>query len=306
MSTVNPVRLGYQHGPYMITTPGVYDNMSDGDYHRDPVLGGSISHSGLKAIMKAPAKFRYYRDHGRPPKSHFDVGHAAHGIVTGTGAPVRVVKADDWRTKIAKAEQADARAAGEVPVLAKEWADVEAMAEALRVDTTTGKLFVPGAGVAERTLIVFDPEFGIWRRVKLDWCTTLADGRVVFVDYKTTTDAHPDAIERAVWNFGYHTQNVFYTDAGEALGLGEDIVFLLVFQEKEAPYLITVVDLTAEARAWAAVQVRKAVETYAVCSAADHWPGYASDVVTVGLPRYADQQLTKAWERGSLRVVEDL
>ncbi len=75
--------------------PGVYDDLPAEYYHADPAL----SASGMKLLLDpgCPALYRYERDHPQPPKATFDFGHAAHRLVLGDGAKLRVLDYDDWR-----------------------------------------------------------------------------------------------------------------------------------------------------------------------------------------------------------------
>ena len=72
------------------------------------------------------------------------------------------------------------------------------------------------------------------------------DGRLILADYKTCQSAEPDAIARAVVNFGYDSQAAWYRDLVIGLGLARSAPFLFVFQETAAPYLVHVVELDAD------------------------------------------------------------
>lgn len=290
-----------------VTEPGVIDGMPDDVYHGDPVPGGSLSHSGLKTILDVPARFRHQQLHGRPHKRAYDLGHAVHAEVLGIGAPVQIIEARDYKTKAAQEERDAAYAAGEVPILRREWVQVQGMVEALRVHHTAGRLFVPGRGHAERSVFWYDDEFGIWRRARFDWSLRLPDGRFAMVDYKSVGKGtvSPGSIARKLYDFGYYTQDVYYSDGAEAVELGDDPAFLFVFQETEPPYLVTVAQASVEARQWARLKIRQGLDLYARCRAANHWPDYAPDVIEVGLPRYAEYDLEAQWRAGML-TVEDV
>ena len=70
-----------------ITRPGVYDNIPEAVYHRDPVPGGSLSSSGARKLLapSCPALFRHEQTHPQPHKKTFDLGSAAHELVLGEG-----------------------------------------------------------------------------------------------------------------------------------------------------------------------------------------------------------------------------
>lgn len=273
--------------------PGVYDLTAE-DYHADPVPGGSLSSSGAKRLLppSCPALFHHWATVGQEHKQAFDLGHAAHTLVLGVGAQMSVVDADDWRTKAAKDARAAAYAAGETPLLRAEHEQLVAMAAALAEHPSAGALLRPGTGNAEQTLIWQDQETGVWRRAMLDWTTHAADGRLWIVDYKTTRSADPSAVSKALENYGYLQQAPWYLDGATELGLAGDLepAFLFVFQEKTPPYLVTVAQPDPEVLAWGRRRNRKALDVYRRCVETGHWPGYADDVISVALPRWATYQ----------------
>lgn len=267
----------------VIDQPGVYDIPADA-YHRDPVPGGSLSSSGARRLLppSCPALYRHWADNPPEHSHEFDMGHAAHLLVLGEGPDLHVVDAPDWRTKAAKAERADAYAAGLVPLLPHEFDQVQDMAAALRRDPLAMEALA-GDGTAEQTLIWQDPDTGVWCRARPDWMTT--DG---LVDYKTTTAVDPDAVARSVATYGYHVQAPFYLDGAVHLDLVDpDATFAFVFQSKSPPYLVSVVELDDEAMATGRALAAQARRTYADCVLTGRWPGYSDDVALISLPRYA-------------------
>jgi hypothetical protein len=138
-------------------------------------------------------------------------------------------------------------------------------------------LFAPGSGRPEQSLFWRDEPTGIMRRARVDWLPNPRDGRLIVPDYKTTVSAHPEAIARSVDTYGYHQQAAWYLDGIKALDLDEKPAFLLVFQEKTAPYLITVVELDVVTLRIGAAKNRRALDTYRKCVESGHWPGYVPD-----------------------------
>jgi hypothetical protein len=281
-----------------VTAPGVYD-MPDATYHADPVAGGSLSSSGARKLLppNCPARFRYELDHPRPANPVFDFGHAAHKQVLGVGAEVVVVDAANWQTKAAREARDKAYAAGKVPVLAGEHDRVLGMAAALRAHPTAAALLNPAAGQPEQSLFWTDDEAGIWCRSRLDWLPNPTDRRMVIADYKTCESAELGHIERAVHNYGYHQQAAFYIDGVKALGLADDPAFVFVFQEKTAPYLITIVQLDPEAERIGRAENRKAIDIYRRCKATDQWPAYSDDIELISLPPWVERrhQTEESW-----------
>lgn len=278
----------------LIDQPGRYD-LPAHVYHRDPVKGGSLSSSTAKWLLppSCPAVFKWRRDNQvTVHKNTFDIGHAAHALVLGVGEPIVVIDAADYKTKDARAQRDAAYADGKVPLLAAEWQQVNAMADALRAHPVAGNLFTPDTGVAEQTLVWQDSATGVWRRSMVDWIRTTGS-RLIVIDYKSATPpAHPKVISRRLHEYGYASQARWYLDAVEALGLAprDEAAFIFVFQEKEPPYLVTMVQPDPESLTWGARLNAKAIDTYAECVRTGRWPGYADDVISVGLPPYAIRQ----------------
>lgn len=293
-TAATPSAAGVPASPPLITEPGVYDGIPEDVYHSDPVPGRSLSFSGAKRLLppSCPAIFRWEQLHGRPNKPAFDFGHAAHAEVLGIGAPLVVVDAADWRTKAAQAQRDEAYAAGHTPILAHEHQQVKGMAEALRAHPIASALFDPDrGGKPEQSLFWHDERHDVMRRSRLDWLpATRDDGRLILPDYKTTTCAAPSALAKTVANFSYHQQAAWYPDMVVGLGLAEQVAFVFVFQEKTAPYLVTVVELDALSVRVGRHLNDRALEVYAECSATDTWPGYTDDVELISLPSWVINQ----------------
>ena len=272
----------------IVTEPGFYD-LTDEEYFSDPIPEGSLSSSGARKLLppSCPALFKYERFHGQAPKAAFDLGHAAHKLVLGSGPELVEIRAEDWRTKAAKEARDEAYAAGMVPVLSRELGTVQDMAAAIRSHPKASVLLDPARGEAEQSGFWFDTEFSLWRRAKFDFVPFDGPGRLVGVDYKTAVSANPDSIKKSVANYGYHQQDAWYRDTLAALTGDTDPVLLFVVQEKTAPYIVTVVELDYMAVKDGRELNRRAMDLYVRCVADDHWPAYSDDITLIGLPPWA-------------------
>jgi hypothetical protein len=278
-----------------ITRAGVFYDMPDAVYHSDPVpsaWGGSISRTGAKNLLppKTPAHFQWWRENGDAPRDDWDFGHVAHTELLGAGPPARVVEAKDWRTDAAKAAKAAARAAGEVPLLPRQYAAALEMVRKVREHPIAGPLLFPGTGTAEVSLFWQNTDTGAWCRWRGDWlpARALPNGRFVLVDYKTAEDASDEAFGRAAAAHGYEIQEAAGCDGVRALGLHDDPEMVFVVQEKHPPYLVNVVELPEEARELGRRKWRQAQTLFARCTAEGRWPGYADETVSVAeYPRWA-------------------
>lgn len=276
---------------------GVYPDMPEAEYHADPVPGGSLSSTGARKLLapSCPAKFKYERDNGRAPKREFDLGHATHKLVLGKGADIIEIDAATYRTTAAQDQRDAAYADGLVPLLPKELAQVEAMAKAVRDHPIAGPLFTPGTGQAELSGFWQDQRTGIWRRFRTDWVKNGGD-RTIAVDLKTTVDASPEALERAIYNLGYNQQAAWYLDGLRAVGLADhDAQFMFVFVEKTPPYLITVTGLDLTSLRIGAARNARAIDRYRECTETGHWPAYVDGVTYLSLPPWAEKNDTEEY-----------
>jgi PDDEXK-like domain of unknown function (DUF3799) len=282
-----------------VTEPGVYDIPED-VYHADPVPGGSLSSTGARTILDCPAKFDYQRTAGQLPKREFELGHAAHKEVLGVGKDNVALDFPNYKTKAAQEEQAFVRAQGKIPLLPHEVETVAAMAEKIREHPIAGPLFTPGTGLPEQSLFWRDEPTGVMLRARFDWLRHAVPGhRLVIPDYKTSRSAHPDKVQKAIAEYGYHIQGAWYRRLAMALGLApDDCVFVLVAQEKTPPYLVTVVAPAESSLKWGDQLADHAIDIYRHSTETGHWRGYSDDVETRELPRYIEQQYEIAEERG--------
>lgn len=278
--------------------PGLYD-ISAEDYHADPVPGGSLTSSGARRLLppSCPALYRWEQDNPQPPKTHLELGTAAHKLVLGNGPDIDVIDHDNYTTKTAQQQRDEARDMGALPLLRHEYEQVQAMAEAIRQHPVARILFDPDrGGRPEQTLIWRDQQASVMRRARLDWLPQAGPGRLIIPDYKTCLSAEPDALGRAVHRYGYHQQADWYRSGAQALGLaGEDAAFVFVCQEKTPPYLVTVVELDATALRIGAARNRRAIDTYAECVEAGHWPAYSDDIAYLPLPIWAEIRETEEY-----------
>ncbi len=232
----------------------------------------------------------------------FDIGKAAHMAVLGHGEdyvaiPNELLAANGAAsTKAAKTFIAEARAAGRTPLKAEEMARIEAMAG--RVHNRLDQMRV-WLDTDRSELVALAEVDGVWCRAMID--NAPEDPGQPLYDFKTTTDASPEACTRAVLNYGYDVQAQFYREVWRA-ATGEDRGFRFIFQEKTPPFEVAVVEIDSEALEMAARKTRRAREIWGNCLRSDYWPGYPVGVQRVGLPawfheRWLDRESAEADHR---------
>lgn len=277
-----PIPLAASH------EPGVYDDIPLAEYHSDQT---TLSSSGARKLLSpsCPRKFQYWRDHPEGPKPHFEFGTAAHTLILGDGPQIDVCEYSSWRSAAAQEQQEAARACGATPVLASQYAELLEMARVVREHPMAGPLFAPGTGKAEQSLYWLHRGTGVTLRARPDW---LRPDRIV--DYKTTTAADLDSIKKDVQKFGYYIQDPWYRMGVKALDLCDgEPKFTFVFQEKQAPYLITIVELDPDALKTGYQHAERAIWSYAECTASGVWPDYMADdapyIPQISLPAWVER-----------------
>lgn len=266
--------------------PGLYDIPAE-LYHSDPIPGGSLSSTGARRITDCPARFKYFLDHPEPYKPEFEFGTAAHTVILGNGPELIVVDEKRWDTNETKARVAAIRAAGAVPLKPKARQRIDDMAEALAEHPEAADLLIPGSGLAEQS--IFWEEGGVWMRSRIDW---LRPDEIV--DYKSARSVHPDYLQKAVNDYGYHQQNEFYQRGAVHLGLiPPSGSFKFVFQEKQPPYLVSVVELDFPARAIGGELNDRALHTYATCRETGFWPAYSEGTTYISLPPWVERKFVE-------------
>lgn len=249
-----------------MSEPGFYDAIPEADYHADRE---SLSVSGAKVMLKAPALFRWQQDHP-VHKDVFDFGSAAHALVLGVGMEsVYVSPLDEFRTNAAKAEKAEAQRVGLAIITPADWLKVCDMADALSQHRLTMRLLSDGR--PEVSAYAPDEATGVMRRGRFDWL-----GSTILTDYKTAACSEPGVFVKAAANYGYHMQAAWYLDLARDLGHPAE-AFAFVVQEKEPPYLVTVIELPPELVDVGRARNARALERFRDCTESGYWPGYVPD-----------------------------
>jgi hypothetical protein len=260
----------------MSYSPGVYEGISNADYHRDPALGST----SLKTLAtRTPAHYQHDLTHPKFSDA-FTLGTAAHSLILEDDASgIEVVDAENWLTKAAKEAKADALAEGKQPLLSKEWAQVQAMRDAVMAHPAVSASFTGHR--AEHS--VFWEEDGLMLKCRPDaWHPGL------LVDLKTTRSADPNEFGKTAHEFGYHQSAAHYIDGVKA-ATGEELPFHFVLVEKTAPYLVSVVELDIEAINIGRQLNDRAKRIYRECAEANTWPGYPAAEL-ISLPMWAIYQ----------------
>lgn len=271
-------------------------------YHADPCPLPSFSASLGKVILdKSP--LHAYLAHPRlggkkrdEPSAAMDFGTLVHKLVLGAGKSVVSVNADDWRTKAAKDQRDEARAAGKLAVLSR---DLDSAVECEAAFRTQFHAMAPdleavfNRGESERVIARefanLKGEGRVWARGMLDRIAVDYDKReVVVFDVKTTADASIDSLIRRVSSMHYDMQLATYEWLAEEAfpGFKGRVRSYLLFVETCAPYSFVPVELDGSYRQIGRSKLGRAWDAWCLGMASGIWPGYADGVVTISPPPY--------------------
>lgn len=269
-------------GEQMLHARGIYADISNSDYHKDPALGST----SLKTLAtRTPAHYQY--DLERPKHSAaFDLGTAAHSLILEQDeSGVVVIDVEAKRGKVWTEPADAATAAGKIALTSKEWAQVTAMRDAVMAHPLA-RAALEG-GTPEQS-VFWDHESGTALKCRPDMLHRGGKLGNLIVDLKTVQSADPREFARSAATFGYHIQQAHY-QAGLNAATGEDFDFIFVLIEKSQPYFPAVVQLDAEDVARGAEMAERSIRIFNECSKSGRWPGYESST-PIELPRWARYQ----------------
>lgn len=286
-------------------TPQLLD-IPAAEYHADgigqsrPSLSSSIAHvltskSPLHAFMQHPKL-------GKQPREatpEMDRGTLLHALALGTPVEVSPVDYNDWRTKAAQAQRDLAREHGMVPMLAREWDDLQEVAASLRKELVE-------QGITLKTLTGQVEQVVVWEEqtaagpVLCRGMIDHLDGAAI-LDLKTIRDAHPDTCTRSIMDRGYHLQAAAYCSAVRQLypELAGRESFRWAFCEILPPgsprrVVLTVAKPSGAMRELGAALWAQACETWGRCLAADSWPAYVVGEAALEPPAWAMKETFEA------------
>lgn len=283
---------------------GIY-SMPASEYHSDPCPEPSLTQS-IAGIIWHRTPLHGWMVHPRLnpacrsiESDAFDLGSAAHSLILEQDeSRFCIIEADDWRTKAAKELRDEARATGQVPMLAKDYLRVKAMRDAAHKFISGSELRgLFQGGEPEQTAIAHD---GIWMRGRFDWLST--DRRIV-LDYKTSgKSANPESFLRSsVFQFGYDIQAAMYLYLNQLTGGPEDAKFVWLAQETEAPYACSLMGASPSLIETGQRKLSSVIDQWTECLLTGEWTGYGNRIAWLEAPAW---ELSKVEEREIQEIEE--
>lgn len=274
----------------LITEAGIY-TIPLAQYVADPAPKPSLNAGAAHALLTQSPQHAWLKHPRLNPSyqhdesSRLDLGTIAHALLLEDDASnVVVIDAEDWRKKEAKEERDQARAAGQYPILKKDYESVREMVTEARLSIAASEFNADFKDAIPEQTLIWERD-GVWCRSRPDKATR--DWRILF-DYKTVAaSANPQAFMRAVVQHGYDLQAELGMIGAEALTDQRQVTFVFIVQEIEPPYAVSFVSLSP---AWQDLAYRKlkiAMSTWKGCLRKNKWPSYRADVAYLEPPAYA-------------------
>lgn len=258
---------------------GIYHDLPEGSYHAIE----AFSASGAKQLLRSAAHYVASRAEPREPTPNMLLGTAVHRLVLEPERAGEIVAAPDVdrRTKAGKEayEAFVQSSAGKLVLPAADYERAQRCAGAVREHPIAWQLFTD----AQTEITSLWHRDGVRCKARID-----AVSGSTIVDLKTTIDASPEGVAKAIASFGYHVQEAHYRDALEAQGMFAER-FVFVFIETQAPFLVTVAEIDEHALGVGRAQVKKAFARYAALTQGEipkEEMGYEPIVHRISLPRW--------------------
>jgi len=213
-----------------------------------------------------------------------DEGAALHRLILGVGPEIVMIEARDWRTDLARAQRDIAIAQGKIPLLRHRYEELLWAVQQIRAQLADFGISLEGG---EKELPIEWYAEGQYApvlcRSMLDYAD-LESGLVI--DVKKTHCAHPSAITRCIFDYGYDIQAVAHSAALAALRpqLQGRIQFVFLFVEIEPPYSVVPAKLDGAFTEIGEQRWRHGVRHWEYCLARDDWPSYVERPIVLEAP----------------------
>jgi hypothetical protein len=259
--------------------PGIYNNISNEDYHRK--IG--LSKSGLVNFAKSPEYYQWRLMNPTPSTPAMKLGTHAHTrILEPTRHREIYISAPEGLKKTARKKCAEFESdhPDKIVVTFDEMEMVNAMAESVAKSETASALL--SGGKAEQSVFWKD-HHGNLCKCRPDY---LNEKYKTCVELKTTNDISPYAISRAVSNFKYGWQHYHYMNGMEAVCPGEFEAFVFIFCETKPPYPVVTRILEDGWLIGAELEIEPLLKTYKECMKTDTWPGEPDEIGVIPAPNW--------------------
>lgn len=260
---------------------GIYYGLSFDEYANIDAVNNSL----LSVIAsKSPLHALAYKEQPQEPTEAFAIGSAWHTLILEPrlfDTRYAVCPKCDKRTKDGKAvyEKYLSELNGKQELKADDFELISKMAEQFKNHRVCQYI---SEGKAEVCIVWEDKQTGLLCKARIDY---VRDAQAFLFDLKSTTDASPEAFQKALYNYGYFQQAAFYSDGWKAI-TKDAPCFVFIAVEKQYPFAVAAYEMHENVILAGRKSYRRALDTYADCVKTGYWPGY-QDVQMLDLPVWA-------------------
>jgi exodeoxyribonuclease VIII len=250
-----------------------------------------ISSSELKKIMITPAHYKHWKDNPQEDTPALLFGRAAHKYILETYdfyTEFAVAPNCDRRTKEGKEtwNKFVADSEGKDVITQEQFEQIDAMRNSAYATPFVSKLL---SGEKELSFWGVDEETGLKIKCRPD-CITEWNGKHILIDYKTASDVENMKFYRDSIKFGYDLQLAMYREILRQ-NTGHDYMVVIIAQEKTAPYVTNVFQLSENYLQNGEVLYKEMLKVYKECEETDNWYGYMKDGISIlGQPDDEDME----------------
>jgi ATP-dependent exoDNAse (exonuclease V) beta subunit len=250
----------------------ILENCPEEMYHAHKSYGSTT----FKTFLKSTAAHLAV---SFPPSPQMKLGTLHHARMEGKRADQL---GGDGRTKAGKAVNAEIETRGFTPTNATQNANLDAMEANTKANPWVADALA--ARGVRKEVSVFTPFGTLQLKTRPDLIIPVDDGVVVLADYKTCADGSPEGFAKAVINFSYHLQAVFYTKVWERATGDKVSSFVFVATENSAPNLVGIYRLSEDLIAEGEAAFEYCLAGLQECQETGVYPGYSPDMVKIDAP----------------------
>jgi hypothetical protein len=288
MATAHTYRAGERYIPEV----GRHEGVDDDTYHRE---WKALNNSTLSNLKRSPAFCRWQMDHPTEDTAAFEFGKAVHCAILEPDRFSLTYQLSPqcpedrnprgWHnTNDYKAAKADLLNRGHKLLSQSDFDAVRRIRDNLYGAPSAARDLLEHMTSTEVSYVADCPETGLRCKVRPD--IEVPAGNIA-ADLKTSSGASPDSFARSIYQYGYHRSKAHYLDTLNAEGSHQWEQYLFLVVEKTAPYEFAVYDLEPFATELGRREVSKLKALYKQCEERDEWPGYNTEIQSVGVPEWA-------------------
>lgn len=272
-----------------------FHDISERDYHADPAPAPSLSSSIARVLLEQTPRHAYLAhpklnpqfDAGdSEPSRKAEIGTAAHKALTGKGAEIVIIDAEDYRAKAAKDARAAAYKAGKAPILKPDIDAAERIHRAVRmrldaIPECQGALHI---GKGEQVMLWQDTG-DIWCRAMMDWWQ---EDTLTVYDIKTTAGGLTDRDIANRIAGGWDVQAGLYIRGLTRLMPEQAGRFRWrwIVVEQDDPHEVRVIEADRMTLEMGDRKAAAAIAKWSECIVTGEWPGYPAQIATVEYPQW--------------------